>query len=330
MAKKYAHIDWRGLKALRLKEIDATTLEPLKQETIAAAAGMDQSYYSRLEKGKVTSPREEYIDALARIFKVTPHQLLDELPKKDPTKSAPSDLTDATPAPTVNINIPIYETPCNLTDFKYTGGVLVDQWKTIQSPPTVQNVRKAYAVKLPTNENSPKYMQGDVVYVNPEADVVGSDDVVVQLHYTDHTILLVRKCVRVEPFWSDDEADEPEPGYDLCTHTEFAEWLFGNEDLPPEVPSPLFDRLINVMEMFPSNVNMFDTPDRTFRRSQIGNSNAGLPERIDVHVIVSSDNGRFGHGKSKFEREREEKEANLQKGIASLLPDYQPTKRKDG
>lgn len=332
MAKKYAHIDWRGLKGLRDKEIDPATLEPMTQKAIAVAANMDQSTYSRLEKGKITSPDQKYIDALASVFRVSPHQLLDELPKKDPNASAPDDIDDTTSAPAVNISIPKYETPCNLTDFKYSGGVLIDKKNTIQAPPSVQNVRTAYAVQLPTNENSPKYVQGDVVYVNPEADVMYGDDVVVQLHYTDHTILLVRKCVRLEGYYVDDQADEPEPGYDLCTFTQWCEWLYGNPNKGNDLENidDYFAELINLIETFPSSVYLFDTPDRTFRRSQIGNSNRGLPERIDVHVIVSSDNGRFGHGKSRYEHEREEREANLQKGIASLLADDVKLKAKVG
>ena len=319
MAKKYAHIDWRGLKALRLNEIDASTLEPMKQETIAAAANMDQSYYSRLEKGKVTSPKQEYIDALARVFKVSPHELLDELPRKDPTKSAPDKVEEPTTATAVNIHIPKYSTACELKDFAYTGGVLVDQKNTIQAPPSVQNVRTAYAVQLPTNENAPKYMQGDVVYVNPETSVVGSDDVVVQLHYTDHTILLVRKCVRIEPLYSEDGIEDPEPGFDVCTHNEWCEWLYGNSNLPTEVEDPGFEKLIRVMEMFTEDVSIYPQPERALRPSQIQNKYQGYPERIEVHVIVSHDNARFGHGKSKFDREREEKEANLQGQIVQAV-----------
>ena len=281
---------------------------------MAKAAGMTQGYYSRLEKGKVISPKPEYIEGLARALDTTVSDLLDDLPRKDPLKGKPVEdnayVVSLENEPTY---IPKYSTICNVEDFLYGDGIIAERRETIIAPPIVQNARGAYALVIANLESAPKYVRGDTIYVNPDLKPTFGDDVVVKLHYGDTTILLVRRVVGVDEYAVNEE-DQTSPVYQLTKITNYVSWLFDKASYQDVEARK--NAIKQMIDLFPADVMVLDPPDKTWRSTQIKNANQGFPERIEYDVIVTADNGRFGLIEGRLRLEREER---LKQGIGSLL-----------
>jgi transcriptional regulator with XRE-family HTH domain len=312
MPKKYAHIDFQGLKAIRLQTIDPNTLQPLRQQDLAKIAGMKQEHYSKIETGNITSPADHYIAGIAKALQTNVSDLLNNLPRKDPNRKPVSREVILT-AVHDPIHIPKYSMICNLPDFQYGDGVIAQRRETIVAPPTVENASGAFALQVVNLDSAPKYMKGDTVYVNPDLTPTFGDDIVVELHYSDATILLIRRVVNIEEKVYDTD-DSVTFVYHLSKIIEYTGWMFDKAIFENKDEQKI--SIKNAIDLFPANIDLLNPPDKTWRKAQYESTTSGFPERINYHVIVTADNGRYGLTEGRLQQEREER---LKQGIGSLL-----------
>lgn len=74
-------------------------------------------------------------------------------------------------------------------------------------PPMLDDVKGGYAVQLNTNHMSPRYGDGDTLYINPELHAYYSDDVAIQLLYQKKFYTFVTRVLKMERFYSKDNRE---------------------------------------------------------------------------------------------------------------------------
>lgn len=203
VAKKYDHIDWRGLRDLRSVRKSLQTGQLYTQATMAEIIGIKQQAYSKIERGLVRSPSEDVVNEIAVALGTTASDLLDSLPEKKAEKAA------STPRISQQQVIPKFHHPYQPKGFPYYDSILLENADSTDVPPSLRHVIGAYAVVMPSDTMEPRYRPGDVLFVNPELAPYYGDDVVLRIRYKSRTVGVVREVLNQEAVYDQNKGPDP-------------------------------------------------------------------------------------------------------------------------
>lgn len=181
-----------------------------------------QAAISKIEKG-LFWPRDEILDSLSKIYKFeTSTMLMDYLLSKWNRQPAQYKKkvrtialagTGALEAQNLRDRIEAIEkenevrrirlfktrtdiTGCELLDY---GTRIAKDNEYITAPPIIRDNDRAYSVEIIDNSMAPRYMRGDIVFVDPSRPVVPGDDVILVLKYPeeDNCVAVCRTLTKV-------------------------------------------------------------------------------------------------------------------------------------
>lgn len=195
-------------KARRLEKSRAAKYET--KALAAKALGVSASTYRAHENAQNEFYLEE-AKVYGKKFGVNPLWLIGEIDVASNASESlisevaeprePANATVLGQVPRSPVKIPLYGTAVGGEDGEFAlNGNLLDH---VFAPPSLSGIQKAYAVQISNDSMSPRYDDGDSVYVNPDRRVRKGDYVIAQIHVEEHNppLAYVKKLVR----WTEKE-----------------------------------------------------------------------------------------------------------------------------
>lgn len=157
------------------------------QRSLAVAASLNETAVRDILIGRSRSPRYATLAALASVLKCTVAELAGEAPPEK-THTEPRELSGAFPVPSPNANPRDIEVlgvaiggPSGQGDFSFNGTV-VDH---VRRPPGLVDKPGLFAIYVMGDSMSPRFDEGELIFVDETRQPAIGDDVVVELHGTD-------------------------------------------------------------------------------------------------------------------------------------------------
>lgn len=165
----------------------------ITQAALAEAFGINRVSVTQWELG-TTSPEVDKIVKLAQLLDCDPEWLLSgngSAPVKVNGKASPNNLKFDPPNAIIGSKveglgrkIPVYGQAVGGVDgeFLMNGTVLYE----VMAPPVISHISGAYAVSVAGESMSPRYMDGEICFIDPSRRVKKGDFVVAQVKMDEH------------------------------------------------------------------------------------------------------------------------------------------------
>ena len=167
------------------------TLKRISQVELAELAKVSQSQLSKYEKGEVLRPSYGKLVRIAEALGCTIEDITDEVENR--AETAFSSFTQTAGA----VFIPLYVEKQNMDiKFSHGEGVVIRPEGTqqqIKKPSFLDYSDQAYAIQTYTEAMSPRYNQGDTLFVDPQLTPQVNDDVVILFSVEKHLVGMVRQ-----------------------------------------------------------------------------------------------------------------------------------------
>lgn len=157
------------------------------QRSLAVAAKLNETAVRDILIGRSRSPRYATLAALASVLKCTVAELAGEAPP-DQAQTRPRELSNAFPVTSPTIGARDVEVlgvavggPSGQGDFSFNGTVI----EHVRRPPGLLDKPGLFAIYVIGDSMSPRFDEGELIFIDEARQPAIGDDVVIELHGSD-------------------------------------------------------------------------------------------------------------------------------------------------